>query len=163
MSNINKENLIQDIIDIYESEYPTASGETDEFYKDVINLIKNTNSGETAKTKSNNPIITKEIFVESMKKFVRTKEESDKMISNLYDTFGVPDKLMRNSGNYEDTFLNLLKAAMNDRLEWLDYYVYERECEWFEYHINNETVKVDSFDKLYELITTGDIKCDWRT
>ena len=51
MSNINKENLIQDIIDIYESEYPTASGETDEFYKDVINLIKNTNSGETAKTR----------------------------------------------------------------------------------------------------------------
>ena len=79
---------------------------------------------------SNNPIITKEIFVDAMKKFVRTKEESDKMISNLYDTFGVPDKLMRNSGNYEDTFLNLLKAAMQDRLEWLDYYVYERECEW---------------------------------
>lgn len=114
-------------------------------------------------TKSNNPIITKEIFVKSMKKFVRTKEESDKMISNLYDTFGVPDKLMRNSNNYEDTFLDLLKAAMNDRLEWLDYYVYERGCEWFEYHINNETVKVDSFEKLYELITTGDIKCEWRT
>ncbi len=36
-----KKELIKQIIAVYEHEYPTASGEFDEFYRDVINIIKN--------------------------------------------------------------------------------------------------------------------------
>ena len=36
-----KKKLIESIRDVYEHEYPTASDEFDEFYKDVINIIKN--------------------------------------------------------------------------------------------------------------------------
>ena len=36
-----KKKLIGDIIMIYEHEYPTASDELDEFYHDVLNLIRN--------------------------------------------------------------------------------------------------------------------------
>ena len=37
-----KKKLIEQIRDVYEYEYPTASGDFDEFYRDVINIIKNT-------------------------------------------------------------------------------------------------------------------------
>lgn len=37
-----KRELIEAIRATYEHEYSTASGEYDEFYKDVINIIKNT-------------------------------------------------------------------------------------------------------------------------
>ena len=36
-----KKKLISDIIMTYEHEYPTASGELEEFYQDVLNLIQN--------------------------------------------------------------------------------------------------------------------------
>lgn len=36
-----KKKLIRDISMIYEHEYPTASDEFDEFYHDVLNLIRN--------------------------------------------------------------------------------------------------------------------------
>lgn len=36
-----KKELIDRITTVYEHEYPTASGEFDEFYRDVINIIKN--------------------------------------------------------------------------------------------------------------------------
>ena len=36
-----KKKLISDIIMTYEHEYPTASGELEEFYQDVLNLIRN--------------------------------------------------------------------------------------------------------------------------
>ena len=36
----NNYKLIQEIVDLYENQYPTASGELDEFYKDVLNIIR---------------------------------------------------------------------------------------------------------------------------
>jgi len=36
-----KKKLISDLIMIYEHEYPTASGELDEFYHDMLSLIRN--------------------------------------------------------------------------------------------------------------------------
>ena len=36
-----KKKLIRDISILYEHEYPTASDELDEFYHDVLNLIRN--------------------------------------------------------------------------------------------------------------------------
>ena len=36
-----KKTLIEQIIAVYEHEYPTASGDFDEFYRAVINIIKN--------------------------------------------------------------------------------------------------------------------------
>ena len=36
-----KKKLIGDISMVYEHEYPTAAGELDEFYHDVLNLIRN--------------------------------------------------------------------------------------------------------------------------
>ena len=51
MGSINKERLLKNIIDLYENHYPTASGETDELFKDITNLIRNTNSDVTIKTR----------------------------------------------------------------------------------------------------------------
>lgn len=36
-----KARLIEDIMNIYEYEYPTASGDMDDFYHDVLNIIRN--------------------------------------------------------------------------------------------------------------------------
>lgn len=37
-----RKELIDRITTVYKHEYPTASGDFDEFYHDVINIIKNT-------------------------------------------------------------------------------------------------------------------------
>lgn len=37
-----KKELINIITTVYEHEYPTASGEFDKFYRDIINIIRNT-------------------------------------------------------------------------------------------------------------------------
>ena len=37
-----KKKLISEVISIYEHEYPTASGELDEFYHNVLKTIENT-------------------------------------------------------------------------------------------------------------------------
>lgn len=45
-----KQELIAEIMRVYELEYPTASGDMDEFYHDVLNIIRNlryADSGET--------------------------------------------------------------------------------------------------------------------
>lgn len=36
-----KQELITEIMRVYELEYPTASGAMDEFYHDVLNIIRN--------------------------------------------------------------------------------------------------------------------------
>lgn len=41
MINNFKQELIAEIMRVYEVEYPTASGDMDEFYHDVLNIIRN--------------------------------------------------------------------------------------------------------------------------
>lgn len=41
MNDDVKEKLINEITDVYEYEYPTASGDFDEFFKTVLNIIRN--------------------------------------------------------------------------------------------------------------------------
>lgn len=36
-----KTNLITEIMRVYELEYPTASDDMDEFYHDILNIIRN--------------------------------------------------------------------------------------------------------------------------
>lgn len=39
-----RNDTIQEIIDIFNRDYPTASGETDEFFHDVLNVLRNAKS-----------------------------------------------------------------------------------------------------------------------
>ena len=41
MNDDVKKKLINEITDVYEYEYPTASGDFDEFFKTVLNIIRN--------------------------------------------------------------------------------------------------------------------------
>lgn len=40
-----KQELIAEIMRVYELEYPTASGDMDEFYHYVLNIIRNSGDG----------------------------------------------------------------------------------------------------------------------
>lgn len=41
MNDETKINLITEIMRVYEIEYPTASGDLDDFYHEVLNIIRN--------------------------------------------------------------------------------------------------------------------------
>ena len=41
-----KQELITEIMRVYELEYPTASGDMDEFYRNVLNIIRNSGDDE---------------------------------------------------------------------------------------------------------------------
>ena len=46
---------------------------------------------------------------------------------------------------------------MNDTNKWIKYFLYEKNCEWFEYEIDGETMCVKSYDDLYDLIVGDDV------
>ena len=41
---------------------------------------------------------------------------------------------------------------MHDTAEWIEYFIYEKNCKWFEYEVDGETIYVKSYDDLYDLI-----------
>lgn len=53
MINNFKQELIAEIMRVYELEYPTASGEVDEFYHDVLNIIRNSGNDDCGGTTMN--------------------------------------------------------------------------------------------------------------
>ena len=46
---------------------------------------------------------------------------------------------------------------MHDTNEWIEYFLYEKNCEWFECEINGKTMYMKSYDDLYDLIVGDDV------
>lgn len=98
------------------------------------------------------PFFTKEEFCYYMVDIVDRHKRSEEWIdavSNLFDA--------EMSSFYENdmftVLLNIMIEKLDDKYGWLEYFFFERRCEWFTYEDNGETVCIDSYEKLYDLIT----------
>lgn len=103
--------------------------------------------------------MTRKQFISIMEEFIVRRRDYLEWIDGIEDTLGGAwEPIM------EHSFENLLIRAIGDALggdanDWLGYFVYEKECEWFTYWDGADIeVEIDSFDKLYDLIKWGYIK-----
>lgn len=103
--------------------------------------------------------MTKEQFISIMEEFIVRRRDYLEWIDRVEDSLGGAwEPIM------EHSFENLLVRTIGDALggdedDWLGYFLYEKECEWFTYWNGEDIeVKIDSFDKLYDLIKWGHVK-----
>lgn len=101
--------------------------------------------------------MTKEQFVSIMKEFVSRREDYMEWIDAVDNVLGGGwEKIMSNS--FEDFVPRILKEVLNDTDDWINYFVYERNCHWFSYFPSyGNSVLIDNYEKLYDLITKGSI------
>ena len=95
--------------------------------------------------------MTKNLFIEIMNRFIEKRKENEEWLDKVQDCFyGAWEPILNH--NYEDLFVETLTIVMDDVDKWIFYFIYEKNCEWFDYEDGGETKTVDSFDKLYDLI-----------
>ena len=93
----------------------------------------------------------KTTFITIMTCFMRKRKENEEWLDKVQDCFyGAWEPILNH--NYEDLFVETLVAAMSDTDEWIPYFIYEKDCEWFDYEEGGETKTIDNFGKLYDLI-----------
>lgn len=96
-------------------------------------------------------MITKFLFIEIMKRFIKTRKENEEWLNKVQDCFyGAWEPILNH--NYEDIFVESLIAIMDDVDEWISYFIYEKDCQWFDYEDGGETKRIESFGELYDLI-----------
>ena len=103
-------------------------------------------------------MISKETFVNTMNKLRDLDRKMDavdkafKALDSDFCSFYV-------TGIFDITF-DLLKEAMNDKDNWIEYFVYERD--WLrdfklgDVEVNGEPVKIYSWGDVYDFIVTED-------
>ena len=102
-------------------------------------------------------MMEKQLFCKTMKNFVEKFTAVEEWIEKASDVFGgVYESLYEHS--YESNIVNLIRELMEDEESWLDYFIYERKCEWFDIEEDGKTIWIDSYEKLYDLIVTSNQK-----
>lgn len=99
-------------------------------------------------------MVTREYFKETLEKYIKKRRDFDIWFDKLEEVLRPAPEAIYNH-TYEDEFIDLLAHVLNDKYEWLSYFVYERDCNWFSYEFKGEEIEIDSLDKLYDLITEG--------
>lgn len=96
-------------------------------------------------------------FRNCIEKFIHQREENEDWLDKVDAAFcGAWDSICEHS--FEDLAFDYLSLMMEDKNDWLGYFIYEKRCEWFEVYIREDedeeerVVQIDSFEKLYDLI-----------
>ena len=98
----------------------------------------------------------KHIFVNAMKGYIDQRKKTDETMEKLYDLFGFGAYELFDNNTYEVLFINTVSDAIDDKAEWLSYFVWECECDFDKF---NDNITVDSkhpnvkdFSDLYDFI-----------
>ena len=96
--------------------------------------------------------MTKQDFCECMKLIKEQYDRCDKLNDDIYEIFGGGDKLWDTLN--VNTEIEILKKAMDDKDEWIEYYIYN--CSWGsvdnDVRINGESVPFRTYEDLYDMI-----------
>ena len=105
-------------------------------------------------------MLTYEQFDKYLCNFIVHREHSEELLNQLEDIFpGAAETFY--SHDYQNLFISLFSDVMEDKQEWIKYFIYERNCKWFEIYITagegttserEEVIQIDSSLKLYNLI-----------
>ena len=103
-------------------------------------------------------MLSKEKFCEFMTELKKQYEEEQEWHKKADDfAYGISSELVEH--NYLDLLLDILAEAMNDKDGWIEHYCWAdyHGLQWFSYwDKNNVEHKVDTFEKLYDLIVGGE-------
>lgn len=103
-------------------------------------------------------MISKETFVNTMNK-LRDLDRKMDAVDKAFKALGSDFCSFYVTGIFDTTF-DLLKEAMNDKDNWIEYFVYERD--WLrdfklgDVEVNGEPVKIYSWGDVYDFIVTED-------
>ena len=111
--------------------------------------------------------MTKEQFTSIMEEFVIRRRDYLEWIDGIEDVLGGAwESIMEHS--FENLLVKTIGEALGgDEDDWLGYFLYERDGEWFDIYLSDNEgtdqeecriVQIDSFDKLYDLIKGGHIE-----
>lgn len=93
----------------------------------------------------------KEKFVDSMTRIVSEYDKLNKWVDKLETCF-----YRAGEDVYEHCFLGeaveLLSDLMDDKEEWINFFIYECDCKWFEYEVDGKTYSINGYEELYNLI-----------
>ena len=99
----------------------------------------------------------KYVFKNAMQEFVLNKEKANETMDKLYDLFGFGVYDLFDEISYETLFIHTISEAIDDKSDWLAYFVWECECDFNEFNdritVGNEHPNVKDFDDLYDFIT----------
>ena len=94
---------------------------------------------------------SKDEFVKNMAELVEQYKNLDEWIDGLERCLpGAFESIMEHS--FLDYAISLLGTMVGDKYNWIEYYFFERDLEWFEYKKDGETYEVKSYEDLYDLI-----------
>lgn len=94
---------------------------------------------------------SKDEFVKSMTELVEQYKNLDEWIDGLEKCLpGAFESIMEHS--FFDYAISLLGTMVGDKYNWIEYYFFERDLEWFEYKKDGKTCEVKSYEDLYDLI-----------
>lgn len=96
--------------------------------------------------------MTFEIFDKIMDKFLDKKCKNEMWLNEVERCLGPAWEPIL-AHNYEEDFIELLSLVMDDKGGWLAYFIYEKNCNWFEIEQDGDTIYIDSIEKLYHLIS----------
>ena len=100
--------------------------------------------------------LTKAEFHNIMERLIKKYKKSEEWADKVNDVFlGAFENIYEN--NFLDIIISFLMYIMHDTNEWIEYFLYEKNCEWFECEINGRTMYVKSYDDLYDLIVGDDV------
>lgn len=106
-------------------------------------------------------MITKEQFKLFLGRYMFRRKANEEWISKVEAAFGSAWEAIYEH-DYHGLFVDMLAELMGDTEEWIPYFIYEKDGEWFDvYFTDNEgtdqeecrIVHIDSYDKLFDLIT----------
>lgn len=97
--------------------------------------------------------MTKKQFVDIMHKIKDQYDKNDKWFDEA-EKFIYGSTISLIEHDYLDILLETVQISMGDTEEWVNHYMYAdySKPDWFKVTINNNEIKVDSFEKLYDLI-----------
>lgn len=93
----------------------------------------------------------KETFVKIMSKLVDKYKSNEKWINDVDKCLsGALEDIIEH--DYFSEVLELLTLMFDDKNEWIDYFIFECECNWFEYYVGQNKYTVNNYEELYDLI-----------
>ena len=99
----------------------------------------------------------KYVFKNAMQEFMHNREKANETMSKLYDLFGFGVYELFDEVSYEVLFIHTVSEAIDDKSDWLGYFVWECECDFDKFSNNitvgNEHPNVKDFGNLYDFIT----------
>ena len=92
-------------------------------------------------------------FTRLIKQLVESRDKIEAFYDKVENALGVEAVIsIIENGNYLNDAIEILKTAVNDKNDWIEYFFFERDAQPFEVEIDGRNVEID-IDNLYKLIT----------